>query len=180
MYFQYPLETLARKRGTRSQMDFALQAKRLLRDTDDALFEPMDHGLVIFGANEEALEAPAQLLAQAYPDEVDVGRPVVRLMHGEPMQQPMMYVRVVARREHAGVVVQKLRARGVSIAEEALRRREVVVRGEAPLANLLGLRAELDEVTGRSATQLVRLTHYAPVPSPEGLELEAAAPQRSQ
>jgi hypothetical protein len=166
MYFQYPLETLARKRGTRSQIDFALEAKRLLRDTDDALFEPMDHGLVIFAANEEAIDAPAQLLAQAYPDQVVVRKPVVRLIRGEPAQQPMMYVRVLARREHAGVVVQALRARGVSIREESLRRRDVVVRGEAPLVSLLGLRAELDRLTGGSAEPLVRLTHYAEVSDP--------------
>ena len=163
MYFQYPLETLARKRGMRSQIEFAHEAKRMLRDSDDVLFEAMDRGLVIFAANEDAIDAPVRVLEESFAGKVEVRRPVVRLMRGEPVQQPMMYVSVTARREHAGIVAQKLRARGVAIAEETLRRREAVVRGEAPLACLLGLKAELAEATGGSASHVVRLTHYAPV-----------------
>ena len=163
MYFQYPLETLARKRGARSQIEFAQDARRVLRDTDDVLFEAMDRGLVIFAANEDAIDASVQVLEETYAGKVEVRRPVVRLMRGEPMQQPMMYVSVTARREHAGIVVQKLRARGVVIAEEMLRRREVVVRGEAPLACLLGLPAELAQATDGCASHVIRLTHYAPV-----------------
>jgi hypothetical protein len=164
MYFQYPLETLARKRGTRSQAEFAAQAKRVLRDTDDVMFEPMDLGLAIFAANEDAIDGPVRILGEVYADEVVVRPPVVRLMPGDPVQQPIMYVRVRARREHAGVVMQKLRARGVVIAEETVRAREVIIRGEAPLAHLLGLPAELDEATDGSASHLIRLTHYAPIP----------------
>jgi translation elongation factor EF-G len=163
MYFQYPLETLARKRGTRSQIEFAQEAKRVLRDTDDVLFEAMDRGLAIFAANEDAVAASVRMLEETYAGRVEVRRPVVRLMRGEPVQQPVMYVSVTARREHAGIVVQKLRARGVLIAEEILRPREVVIRGEAPLACLLGLPAELAQATGNSSSHVIRLTHYAPV-----------------
>jgi len=163
MYFQYPLETLARKRGTRSQRDFAIEAKRLLCDTDDVLFEPLDRGLAIFAANEDALEDPVRILEEAYAGGVEVRRPVVRVLPGSPVQEPVMYVRVRARREHAGAVLQELRLRGVKIVEEAIRRREVVVRGEAPLANLLGLPTELGELTDGSASHLIRLTRYAPV-----------------
>jgi hypothetical protein len=164
MYYQYPLETLARKRGTRSQAEFAAEAKRVLRDTDDVLFEPMDRGLAIFAANEDAIDEPVRILGEVYADEVVVRPPVVRLMPGEPAQQPIMYVRIRTRREHIGVVMQKLRERGVSIAEETIRAREVIIRGEAPLAHLLGLPAELAELTDGSASHLIRLTHYAPMP----------------
>jgi len=164
MYFQYPLETLARKRGTRSQADFAVEAKRVLRDTDDVIFEPMDRGLAIFAANEDAIDGPVRILGEVYADDLVVQAPVVRLMPGDPVQQPVMYVRVRARREHAGAIMQKLRGRGVVIAEETFRSREVIIRGEAPLAHLLGLPAELAELTGGSATHLIRLTHYAPFP----------------
>ena len=163
MYFQYPLETLARKRGTRSQVSFAVEAKRVLRDTDDVIFEPMERGLAIFAANEDAIDAPLRVLGEVYADDLVVRPPVVRLMPGDPVQQPVMYVRIRARREHAGVVMQKLRARGVAIAEETFRAREVIIRGEAPLAHLLGLPAELDELTEGSASHLIRLTHYAPL-----------------
>ena len=167
MYFQYPLETLARKRQTRSQMEFALEAKRMMRDTDDVLFEPLDHGLAIFAANEEALDDPIRILEEFYADRVEVRRPTVRFLPGKPVQQPVMYVRVRARREYAGAVVQKLAQRGVKIVEEAYRRREIVVRGEAPLADLIGLPAELVDLTRGTASHLIRLTHYAPV-SAEG------------
>lgn len=172
MYVQYPLETLARMRGMRSQIEFALEAKSLLRDTDDVLFEPMDRGLVIFAANESAIDAPIRVLEDAYDGEVEVRRPVVRLIKGEPPQEPVMYVGVTARREHAGVVVQKLRARGVAILEETLRRRDVEIRGEAPLAYLLGLPAELAEATDGSASHVIRLTRYAPIPPALGLPVE--------
>ena len=161
MYYQYPLETLARKRGTRSQMEFARKAKAVLRDTDDVLFEAIDRGLVIFAANEDAIDASARVLGESFANKVEVRPPVVRLMRGEPVQQPMMYVGVTARREHAGLVVQKLRARGVVIVEETLRPREVVVRGEATLAYLLGLPAELAAATDGTASHVIRLTHYA-------------------
>ena len=167
MYFQYPLETLARRRTAHSQMEFALEAKRVLRDTDDVLFEPLHHGLAIFAANEDALENPIRILEEIYPGRVEIRRPVVRLLPGDPAQQPMMYVRVRTRREHADAVRQNLRFRGVKIIEEAFRRREVVVRGEAPLANLMGLPTELVELTEGTASHLIRLTHYAPVPPEE-------------
>jgi hypothetical protein len=162
-YFQYPLETLVRNRSTDSQMEFALEARRILRDTDDVLYEALDHGLVIFAANEDALEDPIRVLEEAYPGGVEVRRPAVRFVDGTPVQEPVMYVRVRARREHAGAVLQKLRLRGVRIEEEAFRVRELVVRGEAPLANLIGLPGELVDLTEGTASHLIRLTHYAPV-----------------
>jgi hypothetical protein len=164
MYFQYPIETLARKRETNAQMEFALEAKRILLDTDEVLFEPLDRGLAIFAANEDALEDPVRILGKIYADSVEVRRPVVRFIPGEPAQQPMMYVRIRTRREHAGAVMQELRFRGVRIVEEAFRGREVVVRGEAPLTNLIGLPKELIGLTEGTASHLIRLTHYAPVP----------------
>ena len=167
MYFQYPLEILARRRRIHSQMEFALEAKSILRDMDDVLFEPMDRGLAIFAANEDALEDPIRILEKIYADEVEVRRPVVRCLPGEPVQQPMMYVRVSARREHAGAVLQTLRFREVKIIEEVIRRREVFVRGEAPLANLMGLPTELIDMTEGTASHLIRLTRYAPVPPEE-------------
>ena len=167
MYFQYPLETLARRRRTHSQMEFALEAKRMLRDTDDVLFEPLDRGLAIFATNEDVLQNPVRVLEEIYANGVEVRRPIVRFLPGEPVQQPMMYVRVRARREHAGVVLQGLRFRGVKIVEEALRRREVVVRGEAPLVNLMGLPKELVDLTEGTASHLIHLSHYAPVPPEE-------------
>jgi hypothetical protein len=172
MYFQYPLETLARKVGTRAQREFALEAKRALPDTDEVLFEPFDHGLAIFAANEDALEQPCRVLEEIYADGVQVRRPIVRFIPGEPVQEPVMYVRVRCRREHGSAVVQALRRRGVKIVEESFRQREVVVRGDAPLTRLIGLPAELEVLTDGTATQLIRLTHYAPVERDDAFVLD--------
>ena len=164
MYFQYPLETLARSRATLSQLDFAREAKRALFDTDDVLTEPLDRGLAIFAANEEALEEPRRVLQDLYGDHVVLRHPKVRYMPGEPPQEPIMHVRITAKREHAARVLQELRMRRARILEECVRARIVVVRAEAPLAVLLGLPALLDVVTEGTAVCTIRLLRYAPVP----------------
>lgn len=164
MNFQYPLETLARKPAAGSQIDFAREARRVLDDSDDALFEAHDHGLAIFAAHEEALERPMQLLRDLYGDGVEVRRPKVRYLPGEPPHEPIMHVRVAVRRDYADAVVRELRRRGARIVEECLRARIAIVRAEAPLALLLGLPALLDVMTGGNAVPTIRLLRYAPLP----------------
>ena len=164
MYFQYPLETLARVRGARMQAAFAQEAKEVMKDSDDVLSEPLDHGLAIFAANEDALQQPMRILEELYGDGIEVRRPRVRLIEGDPVQQPVMSVRVRTRRTYAAAVLQTLRLRGVKLSEECWRERELIVRGEAPLASLMGLPAELDCISEGSAGHWIRLTHYAPVP----------------
>src|SRR5687767_3580241 len=101
MYFQYPLEALARKKASIRQIDFAREAKRVLSDTDEVMFEPLDRGLAIFAANEDALEEPRRVLQDMYGDFVEVRSPKVRYMPGEPAHEPIMHVRITARRENA-------------------------------------------------------------------------------
>jgi elongation factor G-like protein len=163
MYFQYPLEILARKRDVRSQLEFAHEARRAFDDTDDAIFEPLDHGLAILAANEDALVMPTGVLRELYGDTVQVRRPAVRYLAGEPLQEPVMQVSVRVRREHAAVILEELRLRAVELAEECVRDRAFLVRGEAPMARLIGLPARLHAVTGGSAVHSIRLVRYAPV-----------------
>lgn len=163
MYFQYPLETLARNRGTLSQLDFAREAKRALFDSDDVLTEPLDRGLAIFAANEEALEEPRRVLEDLYGEHVELRLPKVRYMPGEPPHEPIMHVRITTRREFAPRAVQELRNRRARILEECLRGRTFIVRAEAPLATLLGLPALLDKLTEGTAACAIRLVRYAPV-----------------
>ena len=172
MNFQYPLETIARRRASSSQLDFAREARRVFDDDDDTLFEAHDHGLAIFAANEEALGKPVQVLQQLYGDEVEVRRPKVRYLPGEPLHEPIMHVRISVRSEFADAVVRELRRRGARIVEQSIRPRLVIVRAEAPLALLLGLPALLDVMTDGTASHAIRLLRYAPLP-PE-LHPEAA------
>jgi hypothetical protein len=174
MYFQYPLEALARKRSTLNQIDFAREARRLLPDSDDAMFEPHHRGLAIFAAHEDALEAPRRILHDVYGDFVEVRSPRVRLMPGEPAHEPVMHVRVTARREHDLAVLRELRNRGARILEECTRNRVFIVRAEATLASLLGLPARLEALTDGLAMHSIRLVRYAPVGGPPGTGPRAA------
>lgn len=163
MYFQYPLEALARKRASVKQIDFARQARRVLDDSDEVMFEPHDHGLAIFAAHEEALAAPKRILHDLFGDFVEVRSPRVRYLPGEPEHEPVMHVRVTVRREDAAPVLRELRRRGARILEECSRDRMFIARAEAPLASLLGLPAILDEMTAGTAIHSIRLLRYAPV-----------------
>ncbi len=166
MLFQYPLETLARLRRADSQLRFATEAKALLRDDDEHYYEPLEHGLAIFAAHEEALSESAVLLHEAYGDFVEIRRPRVRMIPGSPPQQPVMAIRVRLPRRFAGQALQRLRLRGVAIVEECYRARELIVRGEAPLADLLGIGGELVDASEGTAEYWVRLSRYAPSPPP--------------
>ena len=104
MYFQYPLESLARKRATADQMDFAREAQRALPDSDEVMFEPLARGLAIFAAHEDALVEPRRVLHDLYGDFVEVRDPRVRYMPGEPAHEPVMHVRITARRAPGNAV----------------------------------------------------------------------------
>jgi hypothetical protein len=163
MLYQYPLETLARRRATTSQIEFARAARRVLPDTDDALFEAHDHGLAIFVANEDALAAPVRVLRELYGDFVEVRRPKVRCVPGNPPHEPIMHVRVTTRLDRAPAVVSELRARDIRVLERCIRGRIEIVRGEGPLASLLGFPKKLAALTDDTATHDIRLVRYAPV-----------------
>jgi hypothetical protein len=164
MLYQYPLESLARRRATTSQLDFARAARKFLVDTDDAMFEAHEHGLAIFTANEDALATPAQVLREMYGDFVEVRQPRVRIIPGSPPQQPIMHARITARSDFALKIRAELRQRGASLLEHCARGSIEVIRAEAPLASLLGLPARLGEITGGTATHVIRLARYAAMP----------------
>ena len=175
MYFQYPLEALARRRSHRDQLEFAREARRVLADSDDLMYEPIDRGLAIFAAHEDALEEPRRILHDLYGDFVEVRSPRVRLMPGEPAHEPIMHVRITARRENAPGLLRELRQRGARMLEECTRNRVFIVRAEARLEALLGLPARLDELTDGLAMHSIRLVRYAPVTEgPDGTGPRAA------
>jgi translation elongation factor EF-G len=79
------------------------------------------------------------------------------------MQEPVMAIRVRAKRHHTGAVVGTLRLRGVKVLEECVRGREFIVRASAPLRDVMGLPEELAAVTDGTAAYWIRLAHYAPM-----------------
>jgi hypothetical protein len=167
MLYQYPLEALARRRSTTDQHEFACAARRVLVDSDDALFEAHDHGLAIFAANEDAIAAPVQLLREMFGDFLDVRSPRVRLIPGNPPLEPIMHVRIITPTEFGPRICAELKARGVALMEQCVRGRTEVIRGEGPLQPLLGLTALLDRITEGKAAHTTRLVRYAPVWEPK-------------
>lgn len=170
MHYQYPLETLARKRGAPSQREFASQARRALFDSDEAIFEAHDHGLAIFAASEEAIEEPRRVLREIYGDFVEVRRPKVRYMPGEPPHEPIAHARITTRNDFSLAVIAELRRRGARILEQCVRPRIFIVRAEAPFAALLGLPATLETITRGDVVHAIRLVGYSPLdpePAPE-------------
>jgi hypothetical protein len=170
MRFRYPLETLARKRSGSRQIEFAHRARRAMHDTDDVRFESSEQGLKILTADEDTLANVSQVLWQLYGDFVEVGPPRARLIPGNPAQQPVMSVRISTRRDFSGPVRDELAGRGTTILEESARQRAFIVRGEAPLASLLGLPARLAALTDGTAVHWIRLSRYEPIPTGPGGE----------
>lgn len=168
MHFQYPLEALAQKRLVTRQDEFAQRARQAVRDSDDVRFHLSPRGLRILAADEDVLARVAEVLRDLYGDFVEMHPPRVRLMPGNPVQEPIMSVRVSTRPSHRNAVREELHARGATIAEECARSHVYIVRGEAPLASLLGLPSRLDALTGATALHWIRLNRYAPVPSGPG------------
>ena len=166
MHFRYPLETLARKRLAPRQDEFARRACQAMCNTDDVRFVPSEQGLRILAADEDTLVNVARVLRELYGDFVEVRPPSARLLPGSPVRQPVMSVRVSTRRDYSGEVRRELGDRGATILEESSRSRVFALRGEAPLANLLGLPRRLAALTDGTAVHWIRLSHYAPLPGP--------------
>ncbi len=161
MFYQLPLERLARHRGSRPQIDFAREALLALHESDDARYEPTERGLEMYAAHEEALAQPVAVLRDRFGDLLDVRPPRVRCLPGHPQYQPVMALRVIVRREHSLAAVHELRARNARIEEECQRGRIVIIRARAPLRDLLGLGERLAALTGGTAQHAMRLSHYS-------------------
>lgn len=161
MYPDLPIEQLVRRKDTRFQFGFAAEAKRLVPEQDEFILSASNKGLHVLGRNEESLSVPVQVLREVYGPRLEVQPPRVRVIEGVQAQEPIMHVRISLETKHADPVKQALEMRGAMLAEQYARSTYCVLRYEAPLANLLGLSAELDELSGGSAKHWVALSHYA-------------------
>ena len=134
----YPIEQLARSSRTRFQLGFARMTMQLLPSLDDVAFEPSSQGLKILAASELALATPGEIIRQIHADEVEMGAPRVRLLFGDTVREPIMWVRVSVLEADAEAVVQDLVQRDAAIEEADWRHPATVIRALAPLRNLLG------------------------------------------
>ncbi len=171
--WDFPIEQLTKQRDERFQLRFARAAAALLAPSEEVELHASADGLAVRGRNEDALEFPLSILRERYGDHLQAGPPRVRFWEDGTRNahphEPIMQVRIASARAFLDAIERELSMRGVDVQERHLARANGVLRGEAPLARLLGLPARLRAVTNGSAQHWVVLSHYAPVtPDPDG------------
>jgi hypothetical protein len=106
---------------------------------------------------------PVEVLRELYGSNLQVQPPEVRLIEGVQIKQPVMHVRISTERRFLATVKRALMERGAVPEEEYVHGNACVLRYEAPLAQLLGLPAELRLVCGDRVEHRIALSHYAVV-----------------
>ena len=169
MYYDYPIEQLARSSRTRFQLGFARLTMKLLPHFDEVAFEPSPDGLRILAATEMALELPAEVIRQIHSNEVQLGEPSVRLLGGGDGREPIMWVRVSVDPADAEPVLQDLVEREAQIEEVDWGHPRTVIRARAPLRRLLGYPHTLRGPSHAGTDLRMWLSHYrAPLRGPGG------------
>lgn len=146
--------------GTAFQFGFATEAKELLPEGEEFLLNASHRGLQVLARNEEALALPRDVLLDVYGPSLRIDSPRVRLIEGVQLQEPIMHVRISLPTPYRESV-KRARRRGAGACEDYARATHCVLRYEVPLADLLGLPAELRQLSEGRAKQSVALSHYA-------------------
>lgn len=166
--YDYPIEQLARSTNTRFQMGFARMTMHLAPDFREVAFEPCAEGLKILAAHELALSVPGEVIREIHGHNVEIGTPQARLIYGDPIQEPIMWVRAVAARAFTEAVLHDLILRNAEIDEVDWLAPSPTVRAKAPLRQLIGYPQAFAELAGERADLRMWLSHYAPLrPGPE-------------
>jgi predicted membrane GTPase involved in stress response len=161
MYPDLPIEQLVRRKGMAFQFAFATEARELLPPRDEFVLNASHKGLRVLAKNEESLAPPLAALRDVYGESLEVEPPKVRLIEGVQVQEPIMHVRISMYADFREAVKRALRKRGATLSEEYVRSTYCVLRWEAPLADLLGLSAELARLSAGTAKHWIALSHYA-------------------
>ncbi|MGQ0655793.1 MAG: hypothetical protein ACT4P4_26645 [Betaproteobacteria bacterium] len=161
MNYDLPIEQLVRRTDTRFQLGFATEARERVPAGDEFVLSPSRRGLRVMARNEDGLARPVAALRDAYGARLEVGAPVVRLIEGVQVQEPVMHVRISLQTSDMDAVQRALRVRGAVEEDAYARSRQAVLRYEAPLARLIGLPAELVRLTSGRARCWIVLSHYA-------------------
>jgi regulator of nucleoside diphosphate kinase len=159
---EYPLELLCTHLYDPFQLTFARHAEQLLTQEDDVEVEATHQGLVLRGATEAALEHAVEQLRSYFGNQIHVGRASIRYHEGTRFEEPHMGLRVRCSPEHFEAIKADLIARGGSILVSQIDPVCGEIRATAPLAQLLGYRRSLAQLTSDTAHEVMWLSHYAP------------------
>jgi translation elongation factor EF-G len=148
-------------------MGFARMTMHLLPEFDDIVLEPSIEGLKILATSETALSRPSEVIRRMHADSVAFDQPQVRLLYGQRIEEPIMWVRAASDRARTEDVIQDLVSRGAEIEKVDWTAPAPVVLARAPLRQLLGYPHALAALTQDRAELRMWLSHYAPVLPPE-------------
>ena len=85
MHLDMPIEQLVRRTDTHFQMGFATEARERVPRSEEFALQPSRDGLLVLARNEQSLDAPVELLREAYGPRLQVRDPRVRLIGGVQM-----------------------------------------------------------------------------------------------
>jgi translation elongation factor EF-G len=141
----------------------------LLPDFKEAALEPSEWGLKILATNEAALALPGEVIREIHAEEVKIDEPQVRLLYGDVVQEPVMWVRAGAERNYTEALIHDLVTRGAEIEEVDWMAPLPVVRARAALRKLLGFPRTVAALSQNTAELRMWLSHYAPLPPDPGM-----------
>lgn len=159
----FPIEQLATRVGGGRLIAFARMARDLLPDDEATRFAASNKGLVMLGQTEEDLVAPRRFLRDVFGDRVRFSVPRVRLIYADGWQQPIMGFRVETSPSHLKKVEQSLAIRAAEISDVEVQRRAGVIRGSAPLVDMIGYPRSLRRLSDGTAHATLWLSHYEPL-----------------
>lgn len=159
----HPVEQLATCNDGHSPLAFVRKARELLIDNEDIALATRHDGLLILGHAELDLVEPRRVLRQAFGDSVQFAAPAARLLYRGGWQQPIMGFRVRADRADTRQIQSGLESRAAKIFDVEERGHSSVIRGQAPLARLIGYPGALQRLTDGSAHAIFWLSHYEPL-----------------
>lgn len=159
----HPVEQLAASTDPGALGAFVRRAGELLSGNDGIAYEPARDGLLILAQAEDELDDPRRVLRDAFGSGVRFGAPSVRLRYADGWQQPIMGFRVAATAADLPRIESGLAQRGAKIADIERRNDDAVVRGQAPLARLLGYPRALRRLSAGRAHATFWLSHYEPL-----------------
>ena len=163
---EFPLERLCSHKHEAFQLTFARNAQQHFLMREDVEVVASHYGLMIRGETEDAIDAATIVLRDLYGPSLRIGAPMVRYHDGTTFEQPWMGLSVRCAPEHYVDVKADLIARDASIVSSAVETAQCLIQARAPLAELLGYREDLDNLTAGSAKHSMWLSHDAPVESP--------------
>ena len=162
MPLELPLEQMVRRRGQRDQLDFATEAMQRVPAGAEFVLKPSPRGVRLLGRDEAALQEPLRALREKYGADLQIAPARARVLGSDPAQEPIMQVEITVGPGHATRVRRALARRGAKPLAES-KGRLLFMRYAAPLADLLGLKDELDRIAKGAARHWMALSHYAHV-----------------